>query len=349
MERSVVIFLLVAALLLAGCGRRPEVLTKEHTGRRVGAYDVDGDHIAYVWYPAQHISTQGHLVLLNVADNNEVELESNLSGPMAMCRGRVVWWNARSRDDERKSDIIVYDLSTGDLSSIAHTRVQSLDADDNYVVWEESYDNSGSDIILYDLETEQQQTISSGGREGEMMHRDPHLADGTVAWEAYNRTTRTSTIAIFDAAVGKLVNIDIPQARPRLSVSAGRLLYCLNQGEMREIHLYDISAGSEKVIATLERLVTAPYLEGDKIAWCEHVPKEEFTGIPGQPLMNEKDIRDLFVYDLNSGKKRRIAGYLLATGGRATLHNGRVYLNVYREYPPPGKSNLVVPVDLWVW
>ena len=65
--------------------------------------------------------------------------------------------------------------------------------------------------------------------------------------------------------------------------------------------------------------------------------------------MDEKDIKDVFVYEIDSGRKRKVVGYLLAIGPRVVLHKGRVYMNVYREYPPPRASNLVVPVDLCTW
>jgi len=340
---------LIAILLLSGCGQTAEILTVHCDGRRVGASDADGGYIAYVWYPAQLISTQGHLVLLDSIMDSEVELEPDLNGPMAMCNGCVVWWNARARDKEGKSDVIVYDVDSRKKTAVAHAKVQGLDADGDHSVWAESYESFGSDIILYDIEAEQQQVISSGGREGDMTHRDPRIGDGTVAWEAYNRKTRESAIAIYDIDAGNLSSIAVSQAYPRVSVSGNRLVYCVKNGGEREIHLYDISAGNDRVIASLKRLATSPYIEGDRIAWCEHVTKDEFKGIPGQPLMDEEDIHDVFVYNINSGSKRILAKYLLTSGGGISIHDGRVYLHVYRDYPPPGSTNLIVPVDLWVW
>ncbi len=349
LSRVVSLFSIIAMLLLAGCGQKAEILTVNHDGRRVGASDADGMHIAYIWYPAQHISTQGHLVLLDSITGSEVELEPDLNGPMAMCNGRVAWWNARERDKEGKSDVIIYDVDKQKKTAVAQAKVQGLDAADDYIVWAESYESFGSDIILYDLDAAQQQVISSGGREGDMMHRDPRIGDGTVAWEAYNRKTRESAIAVYDITAGKLSSIAVSQAYPRVSVSGNRLVYCVKNGGEREIHLYEISDDNDRVITSLKRLKTYPYIEGDRIAWCEHVKKENFKDIPGQPLMDEKDICDVFVYNINSGGKRMIAKYLLTSGGGISIHDGRVYLHVYREYPPPGSTNLIVPVDLWVW
>jgi hypothetical protein len=332
-----------------GCGMKADNLTEEHTGRRVGDFDVDGLKIAYVWFPAQHMSVQGHLVVLDQITGKEIELESDLSGPMAMGDGYVAWWNARARDKAGESDVIVYDLDEGRKRAIAHAKVQDLDADGDYIVWSESYEGYSSDIVLYDVDSGERKAISSGGKEGDMMHRDPCIGDGTIAWEAYDRNTHNSKIAIYDISSSELTTIDVPHERPRQSVSGDHLVYCLRQGGKQEVHLYDVSAGKDREIATLDRLKTYPYVEGDKIAWCEHVRKEDFKGIPGQPLMDEKDIRDVFVYDIGSGNKRMIGKYLMAIGSKIGIHNGRVYLAVYRDYPPPGSSNLVVPVDLWVW
>ncbi len=340
---------ILVVFLLSGCGMKADNLTKEHAGRRVGDYDVDGMTIAYVWYPAQHVSVQGHIVVLDLVTGAEKELESDLSGPMAMCNGHVVWWNSRKRDGEQMSDIIVYSLDNEKRTVIAHAKVQGLDADLDHIVWSESYEGYASDIILYDLETAEQRAISSGGKEGDMMHRDPRIGDGTVVWEAYDRNTRNSKIAIYDIGSGELSSIDIPHDRPRLSVSGERVVYCIRQGGTQDVHLYDISTQTDKVIATLDRLEGTPYIEGDTIAWCEHVRKEDFKGIPGQPLMDERDICDVFVHSVGSGSKRVLAKYLMSIGGKAGVHNGRVYLPVYREYPPPGSSNMVVPVDLLAW
>jgi hypothetical protein len=340
---------IIVLLLFTGCGMTADNLTKERIGRRVGDYDVDGLKIAYVWYPAQHDSTQGHLVLLDQTGGTEKELESDLSGPMAMCRGRVLWWNARARDKAGESDLMVYNIEEDNKEVLSRGRVQALDADGDHVVWCEYYKSFGSDIVLHDFETGDTKPISSGGKEGDMMHRDPRIGDGTVVWEAYDRNARISEIAIYDISTGELSTIDVPQDRPHQCVSGDRLVYCLRTDGQQEIRLYDIPSKKDTVVATLERLRTYPYIEGDKIAWCEHVRKDEFKGIPGQPLMDEKDIRDVFVYHINSGSKRTLAKYLLATGSRISIHDGRVYLTVYRDYPPPGSSNLVVPVDLWVW
>ena len=348
-SRRIFISSILALLLLAGCGMKAENLTKEHMGRRVGDYDIDGMNLAYVWYPAQHVSTQGHVVVHDLISGAEKEVESDLTGPMAMCDGRVVWWNARERDADQISDIIVYDIDDKKRTVIAHAKVQDLDADGGHIVWSETYESYASDIILYDVESGEQRAISSGGKEGDIMHRNPRMGDGTIAWEAYGRNTGTSKIAIYNIESDELSTIDVPHDRPRLSVSGDYVVYCVRRGGTQDVHLYNISTKTDEVIASLDRLEGTPYIEGDTVAWCEHVRKEDFKGIPGQPLMDERDICDVFVYNVGSGNKRIRANYLMSIGGKVGVHSGRVYLPVYREYPPPGSSNMVMPVDLLVW
>lgn len=337
--------LLVALVIASGCARRAENITAECAGRRVGPYDVNGGHLAYVWSPAQLVSTQGHLVLRDLITGGETELEPDLSGPMAVCDGRVVWWNARLRDDEGKSDITAYDIDKREKSTVAHAKVQNLDADGDCVVWEEPKEAGGSDIVLYDFTSGKQRIISPTDTEKAMVNRAPCIGGGCIAWEAHDRETGKSTIATYDIATGRLSTIDVSQVRPRMSVSGNYLVYCSGRGE---IHLYDIAGKFDRVVASLDRLKGSPCVDGDRIVWCEHIRKEEFKGIPGQPLMDHKDIVDVFLYDINSGKKKAVAEYLLSNG-RVAVDGGRVYLTVYREYPAPGASNMVVPVDLWAW
>jgi hypothetical protein len=340
------VFLSILLLItVVGCGIKVENVTANLTGRRVGQCDADGEYLAYIWHPAQLISTQGHLVLLDRVAGTETELESDLSGPWAMCEGRVVWWNARLRDDKGKSDVIVYDVRSGEKEAIAHVKVQDLEADGTSVIWKEP-SGTGDDVVLYNTEIEERKVISSPAAEGETIyHNNLQFDDGTAAWEACNATTRKTGIELYRVETGELSRVDIPGEHAPMSVSGNRLVYCPKKGE---VHLYDIAAGTDQLIQTVERLAGPPSIEADKIAWCEHVTKERFKEIPGQPLFNEKDVCDVFLFDINSQEKKMLAEYLLSNG-HVALHEGRVYLSALRENPPPGESNMVVPVDLLVW
>jgi hypothetical protein len=332
------------AIFLFGCAKRGKNITANTSGRRVGPCDAQGYYVAYVWRPAQLMSRQGHLVLLDMSTGTETELEPDLNGPMAMADGRVIWWNGLGRDDEGKSDIIVYDAGTGQKSTIAHVKLEEIVADGAQVIWDEASEN-GSNLVLYDFDTGQQRIISRPPAERSFITQNNiSFDDGTVAWEVQSPNFK-SRIEVLEVATGNFCIIKIPEEHTPMSVSGNHVVYVPKKGE---IHLYEVSSRTEHIIATVERLAGPASIEGNKIAWCEHVTKKRFKGIPGQSLFNEKDICDVFLYDINSGKKKLVAEYLLSNG-RATLNNGRIYLSVYREYPLPGTSNLLVPLDLRAW
>jgi len=335
-----------AALLLLGCQPPATVITKNYTGRRVADFEVEGDHVAYVWYPAQHMSIKGQFVLLNLPTGEEVVLEEDLNGPMAMARGKVVWWDGGARDDEGKSDLMVYDVAEGISRTLAHEKLRNLDTDGGSIVWEEPQ-ASGSDIVLFDLQDLTSTPISTGGSDGSVINRNPAISDGLVAWEAYDRQTKQSSIVVYTVSSGDTHSFQVAGERPILSVSGSRVVYTTRQGDAREVHLYDVATKTDQVIASLERLSLVPYVEEDQIVWGEHIRREDFKKVPGQPLIDEKDFRDLVVYNVRSGSTRVIAKALMCN--RAKLFGGRVYAAVYRELPPPGASNLVVPTDLWMW
>ncbi|MHC4715052.1 MAG: TolB family protein, partial [Planctomycetota bacterium] len=328
-------------------------LTADKAGRRVSDFDFADGRIVYEWSPAQLISTRGHLVVLDPATGAETVLDDDMDHPWAASGSRVVLLNKKTLDDERKADLVLFDLDSGAKKTLVHDRISGLDLDSDNLVYALKF-RVGSDIVLYDLTTGATKTISTGGSTDEVANRDPKIDGNFIAWEAYNYKTRTAAIVVYDIASGESSRFDIAAPLPRLEMSEGRIVYVQRQGKTADIHLYDISAQSDSTIASLEGLASNPFVEGDKIAWTEYIAKEEFKGVPGQPLMDEKDFRDIFVYEIfvyeiGSGKKKKVAGNLLATGGRAKPFGGRVYCNVYREYPPPGQSNLRVSVDLIVW
>ena len=342
----------LAALLAisAGCGSPGEPLTAHHSGRRVGEFDVDGEYLAYEWTPAQLMSTQGHLVLANLTTGEERELVSDLQGPLALSAGRLAWWNSKERDEENESDLILYDCRRGERAVAAHERVGGLDLDGAHLVYSRRYPR-GEDVVLRDLETGESRVISSGGEAGTHRNEEPTAGGGYAAWLSYEYSTREYTLEIENLETGEESRVPLGRHRTRMSLSPPYLAYTRQTEAGTEIRLYNVETGADSLAATRGRFTAGPYVEGDLLAWSEHITAEEYDRrpIPGQPLMDERDVREIFLHRISNGKTEKISDALIASGGRVEIHGGRVYMNVYRDPPPPRRSNLVVDVDLRVW
>src|SRR3990170_1664520 len=85
-----VFVVVLTGLLVSGCRPPARVITKGYSGRRVHDFKIEGNWIAYVWYPAELISLRGHLVLLNTSTGEEIVLDDDFHGSMAFNGGRVV-------------------------------------------------------------------------------------------------------------------------------------------------------------------------------------------------------------------------------------------------------------------
>ena len=80
-----------------------------------------------------------------------------------------------------------------------------------------------------------------------------------------------------------------------------------------------------------------------------HIPKDEFKPVPGQPLYDEKDYRNLYVHDIRSGRTTQIASSVFEMFRHRVTEDGCVYAAVQREMTDRRKSNLNYGVDVWRW
>jgi hypothetical protein len=241
--------------------------------------------------------------------------------------------------------VVLKDLATGEEKTLARARVFALDIAGPYAVWAVQY-GVGSDIMLANLDTGETKRISEGGEEGTTQNRFPAAGDAVIAWEARDLAEDSSKIVAYDVASGEKKTIEIANEAPVISVSGRRVAYAVKTGGGRDIRVYDLETGADTLVASCSRFTAGPSIEGDAIAWCEHISKERFKGVPGQPLIREDEFDDVYVHNLKSGKKKRIAEALLTSGSQVILSGGSVYLPVYREFPAPRASNMLTSVDL---
>ena len=348
-----VVLFAVLSLFLAGCSRGPEKVITSN-GTRVTDFDVSGRAICYTSRLSTPSDATEKLVFRDRATGNETVLESDFVGSFSLSGGRVAYFNRKLTDKDKDfvGPIVLYDAAEDQAKETLSARVSTLALDGKNLLVEKTFlrdRSTGSDVFLFDLDTGAETELSSGGEEATAYNETPALSGNTVAWLENVWRDKKFTLKIHDLASGKTADVPLPD-RANFAVSGSKVVYSFaDEKKVRRVHLYDVSSGADILIASLPRLVSEPAIEGDAIAWTEHIPKDRFKPIPGQPLMDEKDVRDVFVYTISSASKREIASALFATGARVRISVGRVYMNLYRNAPPPGASNLVVPVDLVVW
>ena len=336
-----------------GCGNRPRVLTGELQGRRIASFEVAGDWMVYTWTDllgGGGRSPAIHLAVRNLETGQETELEEDWlpSGRFALDGARVAYSTGTPPEG---GDIVLYDAAAGTKSTVTQAKVSWLDLDGGRLVMEEIIDG-GSTVVLVDVETGEREELS-GDLSGENDRR-PRIDAGKVVWTRYDRRADSSRLVVHDLAASATSVTEVAHpGRFNVDLSGGHAVYVVYGENEPTIYLYRVSDGSESVVANGKRLLGEPHVTGNTVVWAEKVSREEFKPVAGQPLIDEQDFRNIYRYDIASGKSTRVASSLFWPAGhrpgQLADKDGRVYATVAPEVPGRGENISARRVDVWRW
>lgn len=329
----------MVAVAVTGCtGGSGKNLTADLEGRRVEWFDVDGSWAAYRWTPNNAQSTPQAVVLRELGSGAETEIESGGNYGSVAIDGGIVAYVKRGGDP---GSIVAYTASSGTSETIATGRVDSVDAGAGRAVWE-------------DAETGLAMIGSLAGGGGAAMDSAENVTDimprigaTHAVWVRNDRAANEHRLMVYDVASGSASPTDITStSRFTADVSGTKVVYCIFGEPEDAIHVYDIATRSDQVIATGSRMVDTPRIEGNYVVWLEHIPKEEFGGVAGQPLYDERDFRNLMRHDLSAGSTKELAHNVFGLRDPLPVADGMVYARAPRAITPPGQSNTSDLIDI---
>jgi len=338
---SAFVLLTFVVFVCAGCtGGSGKNLTADLEGRRVDWFDVEGAWAAYRWTPNNAQTSPQSITLRELTPGRETEIDAGGNYGGLAIHGGVVAYVKRERGGEPGA-IIAYTANGGVTNTIATGRISSIDAGAGRAVWEDS--ESGMAMIG---------SLAGGG--GTAMDTAkgvvdimPRIGTSHAVWVRNDRNADEYRLMVYDIASGIATATDVTSSsRFVADVSDNKAVYCIYGEPEDEIHVYDIASRADQVIAASPRVLDGPRIEGSIVAWTEHIPKEEFSGVAGQPLFDERDFRNLMRYDLSSGNTKELAHDVFGLSDPVPAANGKVYARVPRAITPPGQSNTGDLIDI---
>ncbi len=355
MKRVVIVFTLLCAFLaVAGCSRGPEKIVSVD-GSRVVTFEVNGSVIVYTPRVATPSDATEKLVVRDRATGAETVLETDFAGSYSLSGRRLAYFNRMLTDKDKDfvGPVVLFDADSGQKTEILSAAVRGLALDGKNLLVEKTIRkdmSTGSDVFLFDLDSRAEKRLSSGGEDATAYNETAAISGNTAVWLENKWRDKTYAVKVYDLAAGTSVDIPLSSRVTTLAVSHPYVLYGFtDEAKTNQLHLYDVTSRSDTLVPTSSRIIGQPVMGDGLVAWTEYVTKERFNPIPGQPLMDEKDVRDVFTMGIASSSKKTIATDLFAIGARLAVSEGRVYMTLYRNPPPPGASNLSVSVDLVRW
>jgi len=204
---------------------------------------------------------------------------------------RVVW-EKHVKSGPAKSGIYLYDIQTGVTTLLLEgDQYRDPDLSGDYVVCVKSLDTGGSEIILYNLVTQEIRSIGDSTRSNE----DPRIDSGLVVWSSGQVWSPsapdvwfTYQIQLYDIASGTLTSLtNNASGNTKPSVKHG--LVAWRTKEPVSVMLYDVGTQTFTQLSARGDEVKSLEVDEKGVAWCGNrglyyaLPGSEATRFPDVP------------------------------------------------------------------
>lgn len=351
MRRGRVMLAAVCAALVLGCGAKTgEVLTADFEGRRVQAFQIEGVWLLYVWAAANRQTEPTQLVLRNLHSGSEQVLDPDWrGGTFALHDRRVAWWSRREADDTGVAPFYVRPATAAKPHVVARGAARSLDLSADVLVWDE-HRGDRSAIMMVELPSGAPKELAVARGDRQRRVSQPLISGDRIVWLDYDGPSGMYALKQHDRPSGLTSGLGVMHDQAfQFEMSGDEVVFTVGTGGTRELHRYDFGRQEDHIIATGERLTSYVAVENGTIAWAERIAEEDYKPVPGQPLMGPGDFHNIYRYSVDSGTTTCLAENVLTIPPHIGVAGGKVYVTVYRELPPPGETNLIVPIDLLRW
>ena len=342
---------LIVAIGLVGCDPGATVITKDLEGRRVHDLRVFGPKMVYYWSPAQSVSSPNHLVLRDLATGAETDIESPWQAHTWDFDGeRVAYFRPAPSGGIVPGEIVIYEVATGATDAIPGVFAHSLGISGNWVVWVQRLDVGKTAVARCRIPDGKPELIDTPLETDRWSDEQVYINGDTVAWVRHDHAKREFRLYRSDVTQPYPVDTGVVfNHRFKIHLGRGKIVYIAGKETDRAVRVFDIAAGTETILAQSERLWSDPQIGGGVVAWLEVVTDKEFEKLKRRPLDDPADWRNVYRYDLATGRMKELAHALHTCFRLRVDGEGKVYAVVQREITDPSQTNLVYGVDVWRW
>lgn len=301
MRMRVCVFLCVSAAFSEGCnfGASSKAITGDFEGRDCELYAIDENWLVYAWSPPVPLSRPIHLVVRDLSSGVETELEPNWwSPPLVVDNGLLVYFKLAGGGTK---NVLVYDLQAQTRETLFTGKAVGLALSGSTVVWVTSKDDGSSAIAIAPVRGGAIRFIEDGNRPDRASDSAPHISGGDVVFLRKDPATGERTLMHHNMNTGATVTLPITSPSPfGFDVSEGRVVYMRENDDV--FYLMDLDTHNEQTLVEVARRREGPIMRGNIVAWMSHMRAEDFKGIAGRPLIDQRDFRSIHAMNVDTGK-----------------------------------------------